>query len=86
MENFRVKIAGSEEIVLILLEPKAIRKELQKLRWKKIMQIVAVRTPPSPSSFGLTPIGGRSLNPGGRLMSITIAARTEDLFNVRGIR
>jgi ribosomal protein L40E len=36
MENFRVKIAGSEEIVPILLEPEAIRKELRQLRWKQI--------------------------------------------------
>jgi large subunit ribosomal protein L40e len=36
MEKFRVKIAGSEEIVPILREPKAIRKELRQLRWKKI--------------------------------------------------
>jgi hypothetical protein len=36
MENFRVKIAGSEEIVPILPEPEAIRKGLRQRRWKQI--------------------------------------------------
>ena len=40
MENFRVKIAGSEEILPILLEPKAIRKELGNCIGRRSMQTI----------------------------------------------